>query len=68
MTRYDLSETKWRLIEPPLPNKPGVARMDDRRMINGIFYVLRTGLPWRAGPKLSRYRPVRINPTVTRGL
>ena len=38
MARYDLSETEWRLIEPLLPNKPrGVARVDDLRVINGIF-------------------------------
>jgi len=56
MARYDLSETEWRLIEPLLPNKPrGVARVDDRRVINGIFYVLRTGSPWRDLP--SRYGP-----------
>lgn len=56
MARYDLSEVEWRLIEPLLPNKPrGVARVDDRRVINGIFYVLRTGSPWRDLP--SRYGP-----------
>jgi transposase len=50
MARYDLSETEWRLIEPLLPNKPrGVPRVDDRRVINGIFYVLRTGSPWHDG-------------------
>jgi len=56
MARYDLSETEWRLIEPLLPNKVrGVARVDDRRVINGIFYVLRTGSPWRDLPE--RYGP-----------
>ena len=56
MARYDLSEAEWRLIEPLLPNKPrGVPRVDDRRVINGIFYVLRTGSPWRDLP--SRYGP-----------
>jgi transposase len=56
MARYDLSETEWRLIGPLLPNKPrGVARVDDRRVINGIFYVLRTGSPWRDLPE--RYGP-----------
>ena len=56
MARYDLSETEWRLIEPLLPNKPrGVPRVDDRRVINGIFYVLRTGSPWRDLPE--RYGP-----------
>ena len=52
MARYDLSEAEWRLIAPLLPNKPrGVARVDDRRVINGIFYVLRTGSPWRDLPE-----------------
>lgn len=56
MARSDLSEVEWRLIEPLLPNKPrGVARVDDRCVINGIFYVLRTGSPWRDLP--SRYGP-----------
>ena len=56
MARYDLSEAAWRLIEPLLPDKPrGVARVDDRRVINGIFYVLRTGSPWRDLPE--RYGP-----------
>ena len=56
MARYDLSETEWGLIAPLLPNKPrGVARTDDRRALNGIFYVLRTGSPWRDLPE--RYGP-----------
>ena len=56
MGRYDLSEAEWRLIEPLLPNKPrGVARVDDRRVLNGIFYILRTGSPWRDLPE--RYGP-----------
>ena len=38
MARFDLSDVEWRLIEPLLPNKPrGVARVDDRRVLNGIF-------------------------------
>ncbi len=56
MARYDLSGTEWRLISPLLPNKPrGVARVDDRRVVNGIFYLLRTGSPWRDLPE--RYGP-----------
>lgn len=52
MRRYDLSESEWGLIGPLLPNKPrGVARVDDRRVINGIFYILRTGSPWRDLPE-----------------
>jgi transposase len=52
MARFDLSEAEWRLIAPLLPNKPrGVPRVSDRRVLNGIFYILRTGLPWRDLPK-----------------
>jgi transposase len=35
---------EWRVIEPLLLNKPrGVPRVDDRRVLNGIFWVLRSG-------------------------
>ena len=38
MGRYDLTYFEWKVIEPLLPNKPrGVARVDDRRVLNGIF-------------------------------
>ncbi len=41
MSRYDLTDFEWRVIEPLLPNKPrGVPRVDDRRVLNGIFRVL----------------------------
>jgi transposase len=51
MVRYELTDFEWRVIQPLLPNKPrGVPRVDDRRILNGIFWVLRTGAPWRALP------------------
>lgn len=56
MARFDLSDKEWAIISPLLPNKPrGVARSDDRRVLNGIFYILRTGSPWRDLPE--RYGP-----------
>lgn len=56
MSRYDLTDFEWRVIEPLLPNKPrGVPRVDDRRVLNGIFWVLRSGAPWRDLPE--RYGP-----------
>lgn len=56
MARFDLSDREWTLIKPLLTNKPrGVGRVDDRRVLNGIFYVLRTGSPWRDLPE--RYGP-----------
>ncbi len=40
--RYGLSDEEWATIRPMLPNKPrGVPRVDDRRVLNGIFWVLR---------------------------
>jgi transposase len=54
--RHDLSDGEWAVIAPLLPNRPrGVARVDDRRVISGIFYILRTGAPWRDLPE--RYGP-----------
>jgi transposase len=47
MARFDLTDFEWAVIQPLLPNKPrGVARVDDRRVLNGIFWRLRTGAPW----------------------
>ena len=41
MGRYDLSEAEWRIVEPLLPPVgKGARREDDRRIVNGIFYVL----------------------------
>jgi transposase len=54
--RYDLTEFEWKAIQPLLPNKPrGVPRVDDRRVLNGIFYTLRSGAPWADMPE--RYGP-----------
>lgn len=61
MGRYELSDLEWKAIEPHLPNKPrGVPRVDDRRVLNGIFWVLRSGAPWadlpeRYGPRTTVY-------------
>ena len=49
--RYELSDKEWSIIRPMLPTKPrGVPRVDDRRVLNGIFWVLRSGAPWRDLP------------------
>ena len=38
MARFDLTDFEWSVIQPLLPNKPrGVARVDDRRVLNGVF-------------------------------
>jgi transposase len=56
MGRFDLSDDEWGIIEPHFPKAGrGPARQDDRRILNGIFYILRTGAPWRDLPE--RYGP-----------
>lgn len=50
--RYELSDYEWAAIKPMLPNKPrGVRRVNDRRVLNGIFWILRSGAPWRDLPE-----------------
>jgi transposase len=50
--RYELTNYEWAAIKPFLPNKPrGVPRVNDRRVLNGIFWVLRSGAPWRDLPE-----------------
>ena len=45
--RYELTDNEWSAIKPMLPNKPrGVPRVNDRRVLNAIFWVLRSGAPW----------------------
>ena len=50
---YVLTDHQWAAIRPMLPNKPrGVPRVNDRRVLNGIFWVLRSGAPWRDLPEI----------------
>lgn len=56
MAHFDLTDVEWSVIHPPLPRKSrGVKRVDDRRVLNGIFWRLRTGAPWAGIP--ARYGP-----------
>lgn len=45
-----LSAKQMRRIEPYFPLSHGVPRVDDRRVISGIIYVIRNGLRWRDAP------------------
>ncbi|AJR26835.1 transposase (plasmid) [Sphingobium sp. YBL2] len=45
-----LSEAQMRRIEPYFPLSHGVARVDDRRVLSGILFVIRNGLRWRDAP------------------
>ena len=51
-----LSDELWGLIEPVLPKwtpspKGGQPRLDDRKALTGILFVLKTGLPWEDLPQ-----------------
>jgi transposase len=51
--RHDISDRVWALLSPLLPGQEGqwggIAE-DNRRFLNGVFWVLRTGAPWRDMP------------------
>ena len=53
---YEISDEFWNKIKPllPLPNpkkKPGRPRKDDKKILSGIFYLIRTGCQWKALPR-----------------
>ena len=48
---YWLSDAQFSRLDPLLPKKVrGVPRVDDRRVISGIIFVIRNGLRWRDVP------------------
>jgi transposase len=60
--RYELTDYKWTAIKL-LPNKPhGVPRVNDRRVLNGIFWVLRSGAPWRDLPDVFGFIHMSVTP------
>ena len=49
--RYELSDEQFALIKPLLPAPTrGAPRADDRTTLNGIFWKLCSGAPWRDVP------------------
>jgi transposase len=51
--RHDISDEKWAVIEPYLSGQRGQwggIAQDNRRFINAVFWILRTGAPWRDLP------------------
>jgi transposase len=53
---WQVSDALWAVIEPVLPRRqrryryPGRRRLDDRKALEGILFVLITGIPWKAVP------------------
>ena len=67
--RFDLSDEEWSLLEPLMPGRRKSARVDDRKIMNAIFYVLRTGMPWRDLPdRYSHTRRLTIASTAGLGV
>ena len=51
--RHDISDRVWSLLEPNLPGRKGAwggVAKDNREFINSVFWILRTGSPWRDLP------------------
>ena len=46
-----LSEAQMRRIEGYFPLSHGIARVDDRRIVSAIVFVIRNGLRWRDAPR-----------------
>ncbi|PTM40491.1 transposase [Bosea sp. 124] len=46
-----LSERQMTRISPHFPLSHGVPRVDDRRVVSGIVYIIRSGLQWKDAPK-----------------
>lgn len=54
MKRHELTDEQWALVEPHVPRskaRTGRPPSDRRLMLNGIFWVLSTGAPWRDLPE-----------------
>ncbi|WP_406351337.1 IS5 family transposase [Streptomyces sp. NBC_01635] len=51
MQRHELTDQEWGSLAPLIPSAAtGRPRVDDRRVINGMLYKIRTGVPWRDLP------------------
>lgn len=58
---WEVSDELWAALEPLVPRKarrlryPGRRRLDDRRVLAGILFVLKTGIAWEHLPKQLGY-------------
>src|SRR5215467_1172415 len=58
MAKPIVDDALWAIVEPLLPppkprrkTHPGRKRIDDRRCLTGILFVLKTGIPWEDLPR-----------------
>lgn len=54
MRRHEINDEQWDKIKDLLPGKPGdpgVTAKDNRLFINAVFWIAKTGAPWRDLPE-----------------
>ena len=60
--RYELSEAQWRRLEALLPGRIGTVGRpaeDNRRFVNGVLWVIRSGMRWADLPeRYGKYKSV----------
>ena len=52
--RHELTDKQFERIEPLLPGRPGTPGRnadDNRRFLNAVLWIARTGAPWRDLPE-----------------
>jgi transposase len=52
--RHELSDEQWARIEPLLPGRkgdPGRSGDDNRRFVDAVLWIAKTGAPWRDLPE-----------------
>ena len=52
--RYEIDDRQWEQIEQYLGNRPkktGRPQADNRKLLNGVLWILHTGAPWRDLPE-----------------
>ena len=54
MRRHELTDAQWNVMKDHLPGKrsdPGRTAKDNRRFVDGVLWLARTGAPWRDLPE-----------------
>jgi transposase len=54
LRRHELTDGQWDAIKDLLPGKegdPGVTAKDNRLFVNAVFFIAKTGVPWRDLPE-----------------
>ncbi|MFH9677573.1 IS5 family transposase [Streptomyces sp. NPDC017405] len=77
MRRHELTDLEWELLAPLTPRAAtGRPRVEDRQVINGMVYKIRTGISWRDLPErygswktvYTRFRRYALDGVFTRAL